>query len=87
MPESRPVSCVENGSQSPRRLGGAEAIVIIVVIAVSAALVAVAGLPLLVVLQLLAGAGLTAAVVVGLLTGATSRWMRAALRALLAPAA
>ncbi|MER7097714.1 hypothetical protein ABT368_31750 [Streptomyces althioticus] len=87
MPKPRPVSCVENGSQSPRRLGGAEAIVIIVVIAVSAALVAVAGMPLLVVLQLLAGAGLTAAVVVGLLTGATSRWMRAVLRALLAPAA
>ncbi|MFF6815159.1 hypothetical protein ACFZAG_35530 [Streptomyces sp. NPDC012403] len=87
MPKSRPVSCVENGSPTPRRLGGAEAIVIIVVIAVSAVLVAVAGMPLLVVLQLLAGAGLTAAVVVGLLTGAASRWMRAVLRALLAPTA
>ncbi|MGW4177082.1 hypothetical protein [Streptomyces rubiginosohelvolus] len=42
-------------------------------------------MPLLVVLQLLAGAGLTAAMVVGLLTGATSRWIRAALRGLLAP--
>ncbi|MFE8925775.1 hypothetical protein [Streptomyces rochei] len=87
MPKSRPVSCVEHGTPHPRRLGGAEAVVIIVVIAVSAALVAIVGMPLIVVLQLLAGAGLTAVLVVGLVTGVTTRWLRAALSALLSPTA
>ncbi|CAL9676411.1 hypothetical protein [Streptomyces sp. enrichment culture] len=87
MPKSRPVSCVEHGTPSPRRLGGAEAVVIIVVIAVTAALVALVEMPLHLVLQLLAGAGLTAVLLVGLITGATTRWMRTALAALLSPAA
>ncbi|MER6297710.1 hypothetical protein [Streptomyces althioticus] len=87
MPKPRPVSCVENATPSPRRLGGAEAVVIIVVITVTAALVAVVGMPLPLALQLLAGAGLTAVLVVGLLTGATTRWLRTALSAFLAPAA
>ncbi|WP_432029859.1 hypothetical protein [Streptomyces sp. 1222.5] len=87
MPKPHPVSCVENGTPVPRRLGGAEAVVIIVVITMTAVLVTFTEMPLPLVLQLLAGAGLTAALVVGLLTGATTRWLRAVLGALLAPAA
>ncbi|MET9335974.1 hypothetical protein ACFT8V_33350 [Streptomyces griseoincarnatus] len=74
---------MENATPSPRRLGGAEA----VVITVTAALGAVVGMPLPLALQLLAGAGLTAVLVVGLLTGVTTRWLRTALSAFLAPAA
>ncbi|MEV5107574.1 hypothetical protein ACFQ7G_19680 [Streptomyces massasporeus] len=88
MPKSRSaVSCVESGTPSRQRLGGAEAIVIIVVIAMAAALVAFAGMTMPVVLQLLVGAGLVAVLLVGLLTGPSVRGIRAALRALLAPAA
>ncbi|MFD5341531.1 hypothetical protein [Streptomyces hawaiiensis] len=88
MPKSRStVFCVESGTPSRRRLGGAEAIVIIVIIATAAALVAFAGMAMPVVLQLLGGAGLVAVLLVGLLTGPSVRGIRAALRALLAPAA
>ncbi|MFI2620539.1 hypothetical protein [Streptomyces sp. NPDC018584] len=87
MPKPHSVSCVENGSQSRRRLGGAEAAVIIVIITLAAALVTLAGMPLAVVLQVLVGAGLTSVAVVGLSTGGPGRWLRSAVRALLAPAA
>ncbi|MEU9274892.1 hypothetical protein [Streptomyces sp. NPDC048341] len=87
MPKSPSVSCVETGAPSPRRLSGAEAVVIIVIVAVAAILVAVAGMSVPVMLQLLVGAGLTAVLVVGLVTGASARGLRAALRALLAPTA
>ncbi|MFB6643760.1 hypothetical protein ACFCYF_41760 [Streptomyces chartreusis] len=88
MPKSRSAaSCVENGTSSHRRLGGAEAIVIIVIIAMAAALVTFAGMTLPLVLQLLVGAGLVAVVLVGLVTGRSARGVRAALRALLSPAA
>lgn len=87
MPKSPSVSCVETGSPSLRRLNGAEAIVIIVIVSVAAVLVAVAGMTVPVMLQLLVGAGLTAVLVVGLATGSSARGLRTALRALLAPAA
>ncbi|MEV6750674.1 hypothetical protein AB0N21_41300 [Streptomyces sp. NPDC051080] len=88
MPQSHPVSCVESGTRfQRRRLGGAEAAVIIVIIMLAAALVAFAGMPLAVVLQVLVGAGLTAVVVVGLCAGASGRWLRPLVQALLAPAA
>ncbi|MEV0035500.1 hypothetical protein [Streptomyces sp. NPDC050804] len=87
MPKSRPVTCVENGTPSPRRLSGAEAVVVIVIIAMAAALVTIAGMTLSVVLQLLVGAGLTAVLMVGLLTGTWAQGLRSTLRALLAPAA
>lgn len=83
MSKSESVSCVENGPPSHRRLGGAEAIVIIM----AAALAAIAGMAVSVVLQVLLGAGLTAVLVVGLVTGAPVRGLRAALHALLGPAA
>lgn len=81
------VSCVESGTPPQRRLGGAEAVVIIVVITMAAALVIFAGMALPVVLQLLLGSGLIAVLLVALVTGTTTRGLRAALRALLAPAA
>lgn len=88
MPKPRSaVSCVESGAPSHRRLGGAEAVVIIVVIALAAALVTFAGMALPIVLQLLVGAGLVAVLLVCLVTGASTRGLRAALRALLSPAA
>ncbi|GHE15999.1 hypothetical protein [Streptomyces alanosinicus] len=87
MPKSPSVSCVEHGTPSRRRLSGAEAVVIIVIVAVAAVLAAVAGMPVTVVLQVLLGAGLTAVLVVGLLTGTPVRGVRAALHALLGPAA
>lgn len=87
MPKSRSVSCVKDGSPSPRRLSGAEAVVIIVIITAAAVLVAVAGMTVPVMLQLLVGAGLIAVLVVGLVTGTPARGLRAALRALLTPAA
>ena len=83
MSKSHSVSCVENGSPSPRRLSGAEA----VIITAAAVLVAVAGMTVPVMLQLLVGVGLIAVLVVGLATGASARGLRAALRALLAPTA
>jgi hypothetical protein len=87
VPKPQSVSCVETGSSSRRRLSGAEAIVIIVIVTVAAALAAVAGMTVPVVLQVLAGAGLTAVLVVGLATGTPVRGLRAALHALLGPAA
>ncbi|MET9562524.1 hypothetical protein [Streptomyces tauricus] len=87
MSKSHSVSCVENGSPSPRRLSGAEAVVIIVVITAAAVLVAVAGMTVPVMLQLLVSAGLIAVLVVGLITGAPARGLGAALRGLLAPTA
>ena len=88
MPKSRSaVSCVESGTPSLRRLGGAEAVVIIVIVAMAAALVTFAGMTLPLVQQLLVGAGLVAVVLVGLVTGRSARGLRAALHALLAPAA
>lgn len=50
-------------------------------------LVALAKMSMPVVLQLLVGAGLIAVLLVGLVTGASARGLRAALRALLTPAA
>jgi hypothetical protein len=88
VPKSRSaVSCVEGGTPSRRRLGGAEAVVIIVIIGMAAALVAFAGMTMPVVLQLLVGAGLIAVLLVGLVTGPSVRGLRAALRALLVPTA
>lgn len=88
MPKSpSAVSCVESGTPSPRRLGGAEAVVIIVIVAMAAALVTFAGMTLPLVLHLLVGAGLVAVLLVGLVTGRSARGLRAALRALLSPAA
>jgi hypothetical protein len=88
VPKSRSaVSCVESGTPSQRHLGGAEAVVIIVIVAIAAALVAFAGMTLPLVLQLLVGAGLIAVLLVGLVTGTSARGLRAALRALLTPAA
>ncbi|MFD0140454.1 hypothetical protein ACFVIL_41970 [Streptomyces sp. NPDC127159] len=78
---------MENGSPSPQRLSGAEAVVIIVIVSVAAVLVAVAGMTVPLMLQLLVGAGLTAVLVVGLATRSSARGLRGALRALLAPAA
>ncbi|WP_405812588.1 hypothetical protein OG524_36965 (plasmid) [Streptomyces sp. NBC_01520] len=85
--KSQSVSCVENGSPSRRGLSGAEAIVIIVIVTVAAVMTAGAGMTVVVVLQVVLGAGLTSVLVVGLVTGAPVRGLRAALRALLAPAA
>jgi hypothetical protein len=88
VPKSRSaVSCVEGGTPSRRRLGGAEAVVIIVIIGMAAALVAFAGMTMPVVLQLLVGPGLIAVLLVGLVTGPSVRALRAALRALLVPTA
>ncbi|MFJ2736069.1 hypothetical protein [Streptomyces sp. NPDC087317] len=87
MPKSPSVSCVENGYSSRRRLSGAEAIVIIVIVAVAAILATVAGMTVPVVLQVLLGAGLTAVLVISLVTGVPVRGLRAALHALLGPAA
>ncbi|WP_328674887.1 hypothetical protein [Streptomyces sp. NBC_00343] len=86
MPKPHSVSCVDDGTPSPRRLSGAEAVVIIVIITTAAVLVAVAGMAVPVMLQMLVGAGLVAVLVVGLVTGASARGLRAALRALLAAA-
>ncbi|MGW7604534.1 hypothetical protein [Streptomyces antimycoticus] len=85
MSKSPAVSCVENGSPAPRRLSGAEAIVIIVIVGVAAVLVTLAGLPMGPVLQLLTGAGLVAVLLVGLLTAGPLRAVRGVLGALLSP--
>ncbi|MGI5473309.1 hypothetical protein [Streptomyces sp. CA-132043] len=77
------ISCVETGSPAPRRLGGAEAVVVIVIVAMAAVLVTVACLPLIATLELLAGAGLVAVLLVGMLTAGPLRGVRGALRALL----
>ncbi|MGW2770051.1 hypothetical protein [Streptomyces sp. NPDC001275] len=87
MPKSPFASCVENGYSSRRRLSGVEAVVIIVIVAVAAILAAVAGMTVPDVLQVLLGAGLTAVLVISLVTGVPVRGLRAALHALLGPAA
>jgi hypothetical protein len=75
--------CVEQGTpRSPRRLHGAEAVVIIVIVSVAAALVA-AGVPSIEVLQLLGGAGLVAGTTLALARGSL-RAARPALAAALA---
>ncbi|WP_310726886.1 hypothetical protein [Streptomyces sp. N2A] len=88
MPEHHPStsSCVEQGSPGARRLSGTEAIVIIVVVGVSASLVTVAAVPVLEVLQLLAGAGLIAGLTIALSTRFSLRTARSALKAALAAA-
>ncbi|MFD8611597.1 hypothetical protein [Streptomyces sp. NPDC059631] len=86
MPENHSVSCVENGARSSRRLGGAEAAVIIVITTLAASLVALAGMSPEGALQVLVGAGLTSAAVLGLTTRAPGRWPRSVVKALLAPA-
>ncbi|MGY9066900.1 hypothetical protein [Streptomyces sp. CAS3] len=87
MAKPHTVSCVEHGAQPHRRLGGAEATVIIVIITLAAALVAIAGMPLAIALQALVGAGLISVVVVSLVTGASVRWLRPLAKLLLASAA
>ncbi|GAA1141670.1 hypothetical protein [Streptomyces javensis] len=79
------VSCVEHGSPAPRRLSGAEAIVIIVIVGMAAGLVTLADLPMGPVLQLLTGAGLVAVLLVGLLTAGPLRAVRGVLGTLLSP--
>ncbi|WP_415962051.1 hypothetical protein [Streptomyces sp. 021-4] len=90
MPKQHPVtsSCVEHGTVpgSTRRLNGAEAIVIIVVIGLTAALVAVAGVPSPDVLALLSGAGLIAGGTIALSTRFSLQALRVALRAALTAA-
>lgn len=77
-------SCIEDGAPRPRRMYWPEASVIIVIIALAAVLVTVAGLQATDVLQLLAGAGLVAILIVGL-SGGAPRGLRLALRAVLTP--
>ncbi|MFG2437954.1 hypothetical protein [Streptomyces sp. NPDC048508] len=87
MSKPHSVSCVDNKIPSLRRLSGAEAVVIIVIITVAALLVSVAGMTLPLVLQLLSGAGSTAVVLVCLLTGIPGWSFRNALRAFLTTSA
>ncbi|MEQ4611601.1 hypothetical protein ABMX48_37385 [Streptomyces cavourensis] len=81
-------SCVEHGTAPAhtRRLNGAEAIVIIVVVGLTAALVAIAGVPSPDVLVLLSGAGLIAGGTIALSTRFSLRALRVALRAALTAA-
>ncbi|WP_158677852.1 hypothetical protein [Streptomyces sp. SPB074] len=83
MPKSVPVSCVEHEVPFRRRLGGAEAAVIIVIFTLAAALPALAGMPVTIVLQVLAGAGLIAVIVVSLGANAPRPWFRMGAKALL----
>lgn len=90
LPKHHPAtsSCVEHGAppSSARRLNGAEAIVIIVVVGLTAALVAIAGVPSPDVLLLLAGAGLIAGGTIALSTRFSFQAMRAVLKAALTAA-
>lgn len=90
MPKQHPAtsSCVEHGTApgNTRRLNGAEAIVIIVVVGLTAALVAIAGVPGPDVLVLLSGAGLIAGGTIALSTRFSLRALRVALRAALTAA-
>ncbi|WP_073747342.1 hypothetical protein [Streptomyces sp. CB02115] len=81
-------SCVEHGMApgSTRRLNGAEAIVIIVVVGLTAGLVAVAGVPSTDVLLLIAGAGVIAGGTIALSTRFSLRAVRAMLKAALTAA-
>ncbi|WP_326782457.1 hypothetical protein OG481_31400 [Streptomyces longwoodensis] len=87
MPKSRSAFCVESGTPPRNRLGGAEAVVIIVIVATAAILVALEGLTVPDVLQLLISAGLIAVLLVGLVCGTPVRSFGALLRVLLAPSA
>jgi len=78
---------VESGTPSRNRLSGAEAVVIIVIVATAGTLVALTGLTIPDVLQLIISAGLIAVLLVGLVCGAPARSLGALLRALLAPSA
>lgn len=83
-PSARP--CVEHGSPSARRLNGAEAIVIIVVVIITAALTALAGVPALEAIQLLAAAGLIAGATIALSTRLSFKTVRTVLKAALTAA-
>ncbi|MEU5592937.1 MULTISPECIES: hypothetical protein [unclassified Streptomyces] len=85
MSKSSSAACVEPRVPSPRRLGGSEAVVIVIVICLSSVLATVAGMTVPDVLRLLAGAGTVAALVIGLVTQAPLRSLRRLLGALLAP--
>ncbi|MFI5685467.1 hypothetical protein [Streptomyces sp. NPDC051636] len=85
MSKSSSAACVETDVTGPRRLGGSEAVVIVIIICLSSVLATVAGMRVPDVLQLLAGAGAVAALVVGLVTGAPLRGLRRTLGALLTP--
>ncbi|WP_330237512.1 hypothetical protein [Streptomyces sp. NBC_00525] len=74
---------MEHGSPSDCRLNGAEAIVIIVVVTITAALKALTGVPTLEVLQLLAGVGLIAGATTALGTRLSFRVVRTVLEAAL----
>lgn len=89
MPKHHPfsASCVEHGVPGgSRRLNGAEAIVIIVVVGVPAALAAFAGMPTSEALQLLAGAGLIAGAIIALSTRFSFQAVRTVLKAALTAA-
>ncbi|MCX4792625.1 hypothetical protein OG369_43400 [Streptomyces sp. NBC_01221] len=89
MPKQNPStsSCVEHGlSGTTRRLNGAEAIVIIVVVCITAALTTFGDVPSLDVLQLLAGAGLIAGTTIALSTRFSFQAVRTVLKAALTAA-
>ncbi|WP_299541744.1 hypothetical protein [uncultured Streptomyces sp.] len=80
-------SCVEHGTPaSARRLNGAEAIVIIVIIGVTVGLVRFAGVPVVDVLLLIAGSGLVAGAIIALSTRLSLRVVRTVLKAALTTA-
>ncbi|MGW2637079.1 hypothetical protein [Streptomyces sp. NPDC001348] len=85
MSKSSSTACVEPDVPGPRRLGGSEAVVIVIIICLSSVLATVAGMSIPDVLRLLAGAGSVAALVVGLVTGAPLRSVRRMLGVLLTP--
>ncbi|MFF4014963.1 hypothetical protein [Streptomyces sp. NPDC001843] len=85
MSKSSSAACVEPDVPGPRRLGGSEAVVIVIIICLSSVLATVAGMSVPDVLRLLAGAGGVAALVVGLVTGAPLRSVRRMLGVLLTP--
>ncbi|MDX2557654.1 hypothetical protein [Streptomyces stelliscabiei] len=80
------VSCVEVGSPARRRLSGTEAVVIVVIVNLAAVLAAVAGLPVLTVVELLLGAGLAAVLMIKLAAATPVPAARTVLRALSGPA-
>ncbi|MFF4399751.1 hypothetical protein [Streptomyces sp. NPDC001480] len=85
MSKSSSATCVEPRVPGPRRLGGTEAVVIVIVICLSSVLATLARMTVPDVLRLLAGAGTVAALVIGLVTQAPLRSLRRLLGALLAP--
>lgn len=74
-------SCVEHGAPAPRRLNGAEAVVIIVVVGLTTALATLAGLTGVEVLQLVAGGCFLAGSTIVLSTRFSLRSVRAVIRA------